>query len=66
MNWHSWGWVGIVVLFLVWEAIGLLSPIDTKQPFTYFVRKVAMVEPLWFLLAGFLAWLPYHFLFRRK
>lgn len=63
-QWHTIGWVLIVLLFILWEIIGLANRADANQPFTYFVRKLASREPLWFLLAGFFAWMVYHFLFR--
>lgn len=65
-TWHSIGWIGIILAFLGWEYIGLRREDDQARPFTYWVRQVVKVEPLWFLSAGFLAWLPYHFLYKRE
>lgn len=67
-NWHSIGWAVIVLLFVLWEIIGLANKADANQPFTYFVRKIAgtWTSPMWFLVAGFLAWLFVHFLFVHK
>lgn len=65
-NWHTIGWVVIIMLFILWEVIGLANKADANQPFTYFVRKLAMIEPLWFLFAGFILWMLYHFLFKHE
>jgi hypothetical protein len=64
-NWHSIGWVIIVLLFILWEVIGLANRADAHQPFTFFVRKIVgtWTSPLWFLALGFLLWLIVHFLF---
>lgn len=64
-NWHTIGWVVIVVLFAAWEFIGLSNNQDERQPFTFFVRKIVgtWTSPLWFLALGFLLWLIVHFLF---
>lgn len=66
-NWHTIGWVIIVLLFILWEVIGLANKADANQPFTYFVRKLAgnWTSPVWYLLLGFLLWLIVHFLFIR-
>ncbi len=64
-NWHTIGWVVIVLLFILWEIIGLANNADPHKPFTYFVRKVAgtWTSPMWYIVAGFLIWLIVHFLF---
>ena len=64
-NWHTIGWVIIVLLFIAWEAIGLANRADANQPFASFVRKIVGTwrSPMWFLALGFLIWLIVHFLF---
>jgi len=66
--WHSIGWLVIVIMFVVWEIIGLRSRKDGKRPFTYYVRKVVgdWKNPIWYLGLGFLIWLIVHFLFVRR
>lgn len=64
-NWHTLGWVIIVVLFIAWEAIGLANRSDPYQPFTFFVRKIlgSWTNPVWWLGLGFMLWMLVHFLF---
>lgn len=64
-NWHTIGWVAIVLLFILWETIGLANKADANQPFTFFVRKIAgtWTSPMWWLIGAFCLWLIAHFLF---
>jgi hypothetical protein len=68
-NWHALGWaIGIglfVVFFIIWEYIGLKDRADQYQPLTWYIRKMAGTpnSPVWWILAAFLLWMLYHFLF---
>lgn len=63
--WYAWGWVGIILLFIAWEVVGLLNRFDEYHPFTFYVRKVVgtWTSPVWWLAAGFILWMLIHFLF---
>lgn len=56
-------WVGG---FFFLEARGLYKRDDGFQPFTYYVRRVFSLHKSfgagWWVVAGFVAWLGYHFL----
>lgn len=64
-NWYTLGWGILVLLFIIWEAIGLYNRSDDLQPFTWFVRRIAgtWTSPMWYIVGGFLIWLIVHFLF---
>ena len=70
-NWHTLGWAigfaAFLVWFVAWEYIGLANRVDDKQPLTYFVRKMVGTanSPVWWMMAAFLLWMFYHFLFVR-
>lgn len=62
----NWLWLIPLVSFGVFETLALLSKRDKFQPATYWIRKLLMLrnraQPLWWLSAGLLGWLAYHFL----
>lgn len=60
-------WLVIVAQFVAYEVFTLLIIGDRHEPFTFYVRRIAgsWRSPVWYLLAGFLVWLPIHFLWHR-
>ena len=64
--WHIW--LAIVVAFVGYEFYALRTREDKTEPFTYWVRKTLGLNHHgvgWFLAAGFLGWLSFHFLIQQ-
>lgn len=64
---YTWAWIIWVLWFLVIEALALIDK-DRKDTFSEHVWTVRDHggSLFWFMLAGFLLWLAYHFLFEGK
>lgn len=64
----AWGvWVVVVVVgFVFLEARGLRRDDDEHEPLTFYIRRLLRLhdrkQPMWWLLAGMLGWLAFHFL----
>lgn len=67
MTRYTWAWIVWIAWFLVWEGMALLDK-DRGDTFSEHVWLVLRVGGsfLWFILAGFLAWLIYHFLWEGR
>ena len=68
-EWHTIGWIIWAIctagFFILWEILGQASREDNRQPLTFFIRKMVGTpnNPMWWVLAAILIWMPYHFLF---
>lgn len=66
VNWpqyvYTTGWVVWALLFVVLETVAILDR-DAGDTLTEHVRPLIVSTSFaWFAAAGFLSWLPYHFL----
>jgi len=54
-----------VGFFVLWEILGMATREDSRQPLTFFIRKMAGTpnNPVWWVIAAILIWMLYHFLF---
>lgn len=66
MRLYTWLWIGWVAYFLALETWALLRPArgDTFSEHIWYLRD-RLGSFFWFMLAGFLFWLVYHFLIEK-
>lgn len=68
-EWGSWsldvataGWIAWMVFFVVWEAVGIATPIR-GDTLTEHLRPIFQAQSLtWFLTFGLWLWVGFHFL----
>ena len=66
-SFYTWGWAGWILYFVVLEGLAVLDddPGETLSAHVVWVRN-NIGSFAWFMIAGVLLWLLYHFLVERR
>lgn len=59
-DWQTWGWVGFIVYFAVWETV---TGFSEREQLTHHLQAVFHAAPVtWYIAAGLWLWMGPHFL----